>query len=77
MYTALKDKWHLGDASILHEGAQLTDLDSCGHMEKAQGSAMMKHTGNIRAQNPYFKIHSPLVSLPLRVNTPSSCISFR
>ena len=32
-YTALKGKWHLGDASILHEGAQLTDLESYGYAD--------------------------------------------
>ena len=32
-YTALKGKWHLGDASILHGGAQLTDLESYGYAD--------------------------------------------
>jgi len=32
-YTALKGKWHLGDASILHEGAQLTDLEGYGYAD--------------------------------------------
>lgn len=32
-YTALKGKWHLGDASILHEGAELTDLESYGYAD--------------------------------------------
>ena len=32
-YTALKGKWHLGDASILHEGAQLTDLETYGYAD--------------------------------------------
>ncbi|OON84824.1 hypothetical protein BXO88_15355 [Oribacterium sp. C9] len=32
-YSALKGKWHLGDASILHGGAELTDLDSYGYSD--------------------------------------------
>lgn len=32
-YTALKGKWHLGDASILHGGAELTDLESYGYAD--------------------------------------------
>ena len=32
-YTALKGKWHLGDASILHDGAELTDLESYGYAD--------------------------------------------
>ena len=32
-YTALKGKWHLGDASILHKGAQLTDLEGYGYAD--------------------------------------------
>ena len=32
-YTALKGKWHLGDASILHEGAELTDLEGYGYAD--------------------------------------------
>ena len=32
-YTALKCNWHLGDDSILHEGAKLTDLESYGYAD--------------------------------------------
>ena len=32
-YSAIKGKWHLGDASILHGGAELTDLDSYGYSD--------------------------------------------
>ena len=32
-YTALKGKWHLGDASILHGGAELTDLETYGYAD--------------------------------------------
>ena len=32
-YTALKGKWHLGDASILHDDAKLTDLENYGYAD--------------------------------------------
>ena len=32
-YSALKGKWHLGDASILNDEAQLTDLDAYGYSD--------------------------------------------
>lgn len=32
-YTALKGKWHLGDASIINEGAELTDLEGYGYAD--------------------------------------------
>ncbi len=32
-YTALKGKWHLGDASVLRDDAQLTDLESYGYAD--------------------------------------------